>query len=113
MLMTDVFAILDSVEVPMRDGTILRADIWLPGGEGQWPVLLQRTSYRKEDAFGAQHIAGLDFRTALRRGYAIVVQDTRGRFGADGDFIPFEHEALDGYDTIAWLKQQKFCNGQI
>ena len=107
------FGILDSVEVPMRDGTILRADIWLPALSGAWPVLLQRTPYRKEDAFGTQHISGLEFRDALRRGYAIVVQDTRGRYGSDGLFVPFSHEAEDGVDTVAWLCDQDFCNGQV
>jgi putative CocE/NonD family hydrolase len=97
----------------MRDGTILRADIWLPGGDGAWPVLLQRTAYRKEDAFGAQYISGLEFMAALRRGYGVVVQDTRGRYGSDGEFVPFAHEADDGVDTIAWLRAQAFCNGQV
>lgn len=107
------FSILDSVEIAMRDGVVLRADIWLPDTQGSWPVLLQRTPYRKEDAFGTQHISALDFRVALRRGYAIVVQDSRGRFASDGTFAPFAHEATDGQDTIAWLRQQSFCDGQI
>ncbi|RYE54085.1 MAG: CocE/NonD family hydrolase, partial [Hyphomicrobiales bacterium] len=107
------FRILDSVETPMRDGCILRADIWLPAGQGPWPILLQRTAYRKEDAFGTQYISAMDFRSALRRGYAVVVQDTRGRYAADGDFVPFVDEVDDGADTIAWLCQQEFCNGQV
>ena len=113
MLMTEVFGLLDSVEIPMRDGTLLRADVWLPGGEGAWPVLLQRTPYRKEDAFGTQYISALEFKAALRRGYAVVVQDTRGRHGADGDFDPFETEMQDGLDTIAWLREQRFCDGNV
>ena len=113
MLMSNVFAILDSVEIPMRDGTVLRGDIWLPGGEGQWPVLLHRTPYGKEDAMGVQVVAGLDFRAALRRGYAIVVQDIRGRFASDGLFEPFGAEQEDGADTVRWLREQKFCNGQV
>lgn len=107
------FGILDSIEVPMRDGTILRADIWLPQGEGPWPVILQRTPYLKEDAFGTQYISGLDFRAALKRGYAIVIQDTRGRYSSDGAFAPFVHEADDGADTIGWLREQAFCNGKV
>jgi putative CocE/NonD family hydrolase len=107
------FRILDSVEIAMRDGTVLRADIWLPGDEGAWPVLLQRTPCRREDAFGTQHISGLEFMAALRRGYAVAVQDTRGRYGSDGMFEPFRHEADDGVDTIAWLRSQAFCNGQV
>lgn len=107
------FRILDSVEMSMRDGCVLRADIWLPDGEGPWPVLLQRTPYRKEDAFGTQYISAMDFRDALRRGYAIVVQDTRGRYGSEGVFDPFVAEVDDGADTIGWLRQQDFCNGQV
>ncbi|GLQ56215.1 CocE/NonD family hydrolase [Devosia nitrariae] len=110
--MKQAFGLLDSVEIPMRDGTILRADIWLPG-EGSWPVILQRTPYRKEDAFGTQYISALEFKAALRRGYAIVVQDTRGRYGSDGEFVPFSRETEDGADTIAWLREQDFCNGQV
>jgi hypothetical protein len=102
------FRIVDSVEIAMRDGSNLRANVWLPDGTGQWPVLLQRTPYQKDDAFST-----LDFLAALRRGYAIVVQDTRGRFASDGTFTPFANEADDGIDTIAWLRQQGFCNGQV
>ncbi len=97
----------------MRDGTVLRADVWLPAGAGPWPVLLQRTPYRKEDVFGTQYIAALEFRAALRRGYAVVVQDTRGRYASDGNFDPFHHEQDDGHDTIAWLRKQPFCNGSV
>jgi putative CocE/NonD family hydrolase len=107
------FRILDSVEIAMRDGTILRANAWLPGDEGAWPVLLQRTAYRKDDAFGTQYISALEFMAALRRGYAVVVQDTRGRYASYGTFIPFETEAQDGADTIAWLREQPFCNGEV
>jgi len=107
------FGLLDSVEIPMRDGCILRADIWLPDGKGPWPALLQRTPYGREDAFGTQYIPALDFKAALKRGYAIVVQDTRGRHGSDGDFTPFAQEMEDGADTIAWLRAQDFCNGAV
>lgn len=113
MLIKDVFRLLDSVEVPMRDGTVLRADVWLPGEEGSWPVLLQRTPYNKEDFFIAQYISALNFRSALRKGYAVVVQDTRGRYMSDGTFDPFVTEEQDGFDTIAWLREQRFCNGQV
>jgi len=113
MSTTGTFRILDSVEIPMGDGTILRANVWLPAEAGEWPVLLQRTAYRKDDAFGTQYISALEFMAALRRGYAIVVQDTRGRYASDGAFVPFTHEAEDGVDTIAWLRQQSFCNGQV
>ncbi|SHI43909.1 CocE/NonD family hydrolase [Wenxinia saemankumensis] len=107
------FIIEDGVEMSMRDGTILRGDIWRPEAEGPCPVLLQRTPYRREDAHGAQFISALNFQSALRRGYAICVQDTRGRYGSEGMFDPFVHEAADGADTIAWLRAQDWCDGRV
>ncbi len=105
--------LLDNIDVPMRDGVRLKTDIWLPGTEEPCPVLLQRTPYRRETPFGSQHISALEFQTALRRGYAVVVQDTRGRYGSEGDFTPFQAEASDGADTIDWLCMQPFCNGSV
>lgn len=103
----------DGLEIPMRDGCILRADVWRPSGGAAHPVLLQRTPYRREDVHGAQYISALEFQAALRRGYAVVVQDTRGRYGSDGDFVPFANEAQDGADTIAWIREQAFCDGRV
>ncbi|MCD7060620.1 CocE/NonD family hydrolase [Pelagibacterium xiamenense] len=111
--MAGTFKILDAVAVPMRDGTLLPADIWLPDGNGPWPVLLQRTPYRREDVHGAQYISALEFQSALRRGFAVMVQDTRGRYAAGGTFDPFTWEEEDGADTIAWLRAQSFCDGQV
>ncbi|WP_027997257.1 CocE/NonD family hydrolase [Sinorhizobium arboris] len=105
--------LLDNVDVPMRDGVRLKTDVWLPATEEPCPVLLQRTPYRRETPFGSQHISALEFQTALRRGYAVVVQDTRGRYSSEGDFIPFRAEASDGADTISWLRMQPFCNGSV
>jgi putative CocE/NonD family hydrolase len=107
------FRLLDNVDVAMRDGVTLKTDIWLPATDGACPVLLQRTPYRKETPFGSQHISGLEFQTALRRGYAIAVQDTRGRYQSGGDFLPFAFEGHDSADTIDWLRSQQFCNGKV
>lgn len=107
------FTLLDNVDVAMRDGVILKADIWLPATDGTCPVLLQRTPYRKETPFGSQYISALEFQTALRRGYAIAVQDTRGRYQSDGDFVPFKYEGQDSADTVDWLHRQPFCNGKV
>lgn len=105
--------LLDNVDVAMRDGVKLKTDLWLPAADGAWPVLLQRTPYRKEAPFGSQYISALEFQAALRRGYAIAIQDTRGRYQSDGEFVPFEFEGRDGADTIEWLRRQPFCNGKI
>lgn len=111
--MPNTFTIRDAIAVPMRDGTILSTDVWLPDGAGPWPVLLQRTPYRREDPLGAQYTSAVEFQSALRRGFAVAVQDTRGRYAAQGDFDPFHWEGRDGVDTIAWLRGQPFCDGRI
>ena len=46
-------------------------------------------------------------------GYAVVIQDTRGRFASEGDNLPFNREDQDGFDTVGWIAQQGWCNGKI
>src|ERR1051325_10450272 len=86
------------VPVPMRDGVTLRANVYRPP-EGRWPVLLTRLPYGKDLPLGG---ASLDPVQAAKRGYVVIVQDTRGRFSSEGDWRPFEKEADDGVDTISW-----------
>src|SRR5262249_53751408 len=69
--------------------------------------------YDKSSSFMAQHIVGLEIVRALDAGFAVVVQDTRGRFASEGEFDPFVHEAADGRDTIAWVREQDFCGGDV
>jgi len=96
--------------VPMRDGTRLATDIFLPAGQGPFPVILSRTPYNRVTR--AEAAAGF-----LAQGWVFVSQDMRGRFGSEGENLPFvgcgwgEHQ--DGVDTVAWLRQQKWCNGKI
>src|SRR5439155_11509462 len=93
----------------MRDGVVLRADVYRPAGEGRWPVLLARTCYGK-----STWPAWLDpIATAARDGYAVVVQDIRGGFASDGDFFPFFSDIEDGYDTVEWCAEQAWSNGRI
>jgi putative CocE/NonD family hydrolase len=92
--------------VPMRDGTKLATKIFLPPADGKYPVVLQRTPYNKEHWVG-----GHDMWT--REGYVYVVQDTRGRFESEGTWYPFFQEKQDGYDTLAWIHQQQWCNGKV
>jgi uncharacterized protein len=94
------------VEVPMRDGVILRADVYRPNAAGRFPVLVERTPYDKgrDSAFGLK---------AAARGYVVIIEDVRGRFASDGDWYPFVNEQNDGYDTIEWAAAQPFANGKI
>src|SRR6266566_1498324 len=99
-----------NVPAKMRDGVTLRANVYRPAGEGQWPVLLTRLPYGKDLAGAA---AVLDPNQAARRGYVIIIQDTRGRFASEGEWDPFRYEAQDGVDTVAWAAQLPYSNGQV
>ncbi len=105
-------AITVDIDVParMRDGTILRANVYRPAGEGRWPVLLTRLPYGKDLPLGG---SVLDPVQAARRGYVVIVQDTRGCGASDGDWYPFRSEADDGVDTIAWAADLPFSDGQV
>src|SRR6266487_6670041 len=98
------------VPAKMRDGTILRANIYRPAGDGQWPVLLTRLPYGKDFPLGS---SVMDQAQVTRRGYVVIVQDTRGRFTSEGEWVPFINEALDGVDTIAWAAQLPYSNGTV
>lgn len=93
----------------MRDGVVLRADVWRPSSRGRFPVLVYRTPY---DRRGAQGESSLVARAA-KRGYAVVVQDVRGRYGSEGDFEPYRNEGRDGFDTIEWAAAQRWSNGSV
>ena len=95
--------------VPMRDGVVLRADLYRPKRAGRFPVLVYRTPYGK-------HNAPDSYRThleAVARGYAVVLQDVRGRYASDGRFDPYRQEGADGYDTIEWAAAQPWSNGIV
>jgi uncharacterized protein len=97
---------IESVSVPMRDGIRLKADLYLPDPPGPFPVIVVRTPYTKAEA----KPVGMFF---ARYGYAVLVQDVRGRHDSEGEFYPFTAEQADGTDLTGWLKQQSWCNGKI
>ena len=101
-------------EIPMRDGTTLRANITRPVGDGRFPALLERTPYNKEGG-SEVNIGSPEF--FAERGYAVVIQDVRGRFASEGDFYPFKDDGAglnrDGYDTIEWIADQPWCDGNV
>jgi putative CocE/NonD family hydrolase len=98
------------VPVPLRDGTVLRANVFRPAGSGPYPILLTRTPYGK-DLRGAY--SQIDPVQAARLGYAVVVQDVRGTGWSGGEWHPFVHEGNDGSDTIAWAASLPYADGQV
>ncbi len=94
------------VKAAMRDGVVLRADIYRPRAEGKFAVLLQRTPYDKNNSF---HFGMM----AAARGYVVVIQDTRGRYTSDGEWYVFKHESDDGFDTVEWAAALPFSDGRV
>lgn len=96
------------VPVPMRDGTILRADVWRPDRGGPYPVLVWRTPYGKQ---------GKKFNRHVEAGYIVVCQDARGRYASDGQFESFvrskTHDGVDGYDTVEWAARLPNSTGKV
>jgi uncharacterized protein len=98
-----------NVAVVMRDGVTLRANVMLPAAEGTFPVLVYRTPYGKDRAPESWST----FPKAVARGYAVVIQDVRGRYESEGEFDPYKNEGRDGYDTIEWAASQPWSNGSV
>ncbi|MEZ4585049.1 MAG: CocE/NonD family hydrolase [Gemmatimonadales bacterium] len=96
------------VRVPMRDGVTLSADVYRPAGSAKVPTILVRTPY---DNGTAPNVAS--GKLWAGRGYALVLQDVRGRGESDGTFYPLATEADDGYDTIEWIARQPWSDGKV
>ena len=95
-------------QVPMSDGVNLSTDIYLPKTGGPFPALLVRTIYDNQNS----HLIDAAEKF-MARGYAVVMQDCRGRFDSDGDWQPYVNEAQDGHDTQEWIGSQDWCDGNI
>ena len=83
-----------NVRVRMRDGVELSTDLYLPEGPGPFPVVLSRTPYNNTLAWIVAKA-----RTLADAGYAVAMQDVRGRFDSHGEYEPFRDEGPDGADT--------------
>jgi putative CocE/NonD family hydrolase len=102
------------VRVPMRDGVELVADLYLPADDATpRPALLQRTPYDRTDSEMTVVAQGIEPAEAVARGFAVVVQDVRGRYASAGEFAPFEQEGDDGEDTLAWIAAQPWSDGRV
>lgn len=95
-------------KIPMRDGVNLSADIYLPHGEKRYPTLLLRTIYHTKEPRYIRWAVGF-----VKAGYAVVIQDTRGRHDSDGTWEPYTCEIPDGFDTHEWIGRQPWSDGKI
>ena len=101
-----------NVAVPMRDGVVLRADVYRPQAAGRHPVLLQRTPYNKE--LWPITAMTLDPVRAAAAGFAVMIQDVRARWASEGGvFFPYRDELADGHDSVAWAAAQDWSSGMV
>ena len=91
----------------MRDGVLLSANVFLPSETARVPAILVRTPYNK----GADITP--NYQAFVEHGYAVVVQDVRGRYESEGAFLPLTQEPMDGDDTLNWIARQPWSDGKI
>lgn len=108
---SEVFAgekgkVMTDQSVVMTDGTALATDIYFPVGEGPFPCILIRTPYNKKGTKG-------DCEWFQEKGFVVVSQDCRGKYGSQGKFYPWIHDRSDGLETLEWIRGQKWFNGKI
>ncbi len=92
----------------MRDGVVLAADLISLDDEVPRPTLLIRSPYSRAASRAAEDPVSL-----ARQGFAVVIQDVRGRFDSEGHFEPFLQEGADGADTVQWCAAQPWCDGRV
>lgn len=97
------------VMVPMRDGVQLATNVFLPSGDGPWPVVMTRTPYGKGKAAEREKQEA----EYARQGYVRIVQDCRGKFGSQGVYRAFIDDMEDGYDTVEWAAAQPWSTGKV
>jgi uncharacterized protein len=105
---TTEYTVTRGMRVPMRDGVDLLADHYAPTTSKPSGTILVRGLYGRG---GLASITGA--RLYAARGYQVVLQSVRGTFGSSGEFTPGPHEADDGADTVAWLREQPWFTGRF
>ena len=100
-------------QAPMRDGVRLATEVYLPAGDGPFPVILQRTPYNRRSPNPGTNCDAAIGRYFAERGYATLNQDSRGRYRSEGEFDAMRQEARDGYDAVEWAAARPWSNGKV
>jgi hypothetical protein len=109
-------AIIDQkVMMPMRDGVRLATDIYRPKTDEKVPIIFSRTPYNFNSWGDGEQRTRTAQRAydAVKRGYAYVVQNERGRYYSEGEWDILGVPLTDGYDAFSWMKEQSWSNGKI
>ena len=101
-----------NVPIKMRDGVILRGDVWRPDDDKQHPAILTRLPYNKSNFF-ASGGGYMNFQRFVRAGYACIAQDCRGTGDSGGEFFPWRDDTTDGYDTVEWIASQPWSDKNV
>ena len=96
--------------VPMRDGVRLATDVHRPKGDGPFPTVLVKTPYNFNEMGGSTLMFANE---AIERGYAVVVQNERGRYYSEGEWEILGKPRTDGYDSLTWIADQPWSNGRV
>src|ERR1700736_74658 len=96
------------VGMKTRDGITLYADIYRPKSPDKFPVILMRTPYDKSVSWAVSSVFQI-----VPRGYAVIIQDVRGRYKSEGEWYPFKHEESDGFDTVEWAAALPYSDGKV
>ncbi len=97
---------LKHVRITNDSGQLLNTDIYLPKGDGSYPTLVMQTPYSKT-------LLAPWGKTYAERGYNVVMQDSRGRYKSEGDFLPIAGDAEDALPLLKWVQDQEWFNGQM
>lgn len=111
----EVAVVDQKVMMPMRDGVRLATDIYRPKGDGKYPIIFSRTPYNF-NSWGDGEERTRNYQRAyeyIKKGYAYVVQNERGRYYSEGEWDILGVPLTDGYDAFEWMKNQSWSNGKI
>jgi len=103
------------IMMPMRDGIRLATDIYIPKSNKKVPIIFSRTPYNFNSWGDGEEKNRTHQRAyeALKRGYAYVVQNERGRYFSEGEWDILGMPLTDGYDAFSWMSAQSWSNGKI
>ena len=111
----EIATIEQKVMMPMRDGVRLSTDIYVPKTDKKVPIIFSRTPYNFNSWGDGEEKTRTHERAyeALKRGYAYVIQNERGRYFSEGEWDILGIPLTDGYDAFSWMSKQPWSNGKI